>query len=261
MAHPILLHVGYGRTATTAFQAAVFPQIPGVTYFDRLAPLRMYTRTGRRTHLQALLTELAGAEAADRPMFFTDEGLLHFDCLWQVARIREVLPQAHILLTLRSQPDLLLSLYRKRVTYGDETRGLERYLFMERYRLIGWLSYVERVRYLREVFDGRVTVCFFEEYTRDLRPFLGQLCDVLDLALDESAVAALTERAEAALAGLSAHERNPSLATLFDPVRVLNRSGLGLRLKRHLPTQLLRLDGAAHARLQTADRRRKAAQR
>ncbi|HEY1605881.1 MAG TPA: hypothetical protein VGF77_09820 [Allosphingosinicella sp.] len=136
-----IVHIGYHKTATTWFQRSVYPHATSHRWIERprvqaalLQPSGMHFDAARA---RALLGE--GDDG--RPLLLCEENLsgyihnggLHGFLPPAVAgRIREVLPDARILVFVRSQAAMIAACYRQYVR-GGGTHGVHRYLFPSLY--------------------------------------------------------------------------------------------------------------------------------
>lgn len=153
-----IVHVGYHKTATTWFQTSVYP----ASSTHRWIP--------RRQVWQALLdppgTRFNAKEARaillegddGRPMVMCEENLsgyihnggLHGFLAPAVAkRIKAVLPDARIVIFVRSQASMIAACYAQYVR-GGGTHSLDRYLFPEKYH---WGAQAKRFKIPRFSFD------------------------------------------------------------------------------------------------------------
>lgn len=136
-----IVHIGYHKTATTWFQTSVYPTSPSHRWIPR--------RQVWRALLDPPGTRFDPVEAHDllyeaddgRPVAICEENLsgyihnggLHGFLAPAVAkRIKAVLPDAKIVIFVRSQAQMIAACYAQYVR-GGGTHGLDRYLFPERY--------------------------------------------------------------------------------------------------------------------------------
>jgi len=139
MARPIV-HIGYHKTATTWFQKAFYPSVANYAYVDRdrvkqafLADPPFAFNPEKARAILALDPQM--------PPILCEEGLsgyLHNGGLGgyltaEVARrIKAVLPDARIVIFIRSQPSMVASCYQQYLR-GGGTYSVRRYLFSENY--------------------------------------------------------------------------------------------------------------------------------
>ena len=139
-----VVHIGYHKTATSWFQARVYPAVPGWRMVDRTAV--------RATLLDACPFLFDGAAARARlgvedgpPAIICEEdlsGVLHNGHVSQLvgkeaaARIHAALPDARIVIFVRAQESAVASWYMQYLREGG-TRSIRRYLFPDAYRHLG----------------------------------------------------------------------------------------------------------------------------
>jgi Sulfotransferase family len=176
----VFVHVGYPRTATTLLQNVIFPNIPGLIFYYKYKPLKMYTRTGNPKYKDEVLKELQQYKENKNPVLFSDEGLIANSAIFQLNRLKEIFPHAHILITIRSQIDQIISRYQQTVKRGNEHKTLNGYLdFLTTWAQIGFTSYVDLIRFMQWLFENRVHVFIFEEFIKDINGFVSQLSQTL----------------------------------------------------------------------------------
>jgi hypothetical protein len=205
-----IVHIGYHKTATTWFQRSVYPHATSHRWIPRdraqAAFLDPPGMTFDPDRARALLME--GDDG--RPLLLCEENLsgyihnggLHGFLPPAVAeRIRAVLPDARIVIFVRSQVSMIAACYMQYVR-GGGTHGVHRYLFPSLY-LRG--AYAQPFKVPRFSFDHfeydrlvarydalfgaeNVHVYPFEDL-RDQQAMLARLEDELDLRLDRGRIA------------------------------------------------------------------------
>ncbi|MBI9079541.1 MAG: hypothetical protein JEY79_07360 [Pseudodesulfovibrio sp.] len=168
----VYIHVGYGRTATTFMQKHVFHRLKGIQYFNKKESLfiKSYTLSGDdRFRERAMELEMA---CDGKPMFFTDEGLIAHSPYSQLPRLKDIFPDATIVLTIRNQMSYLYSRYAHEVTRGYlgqkywDVPEYSEWIGMKGGLLSGLLSYNMMYAAIKKLFTD-VRVLFFEEYVKD----------------------------------------------------------------------------------------------
>ena len=220
-----IVHVGLPKTATTSLQQGVFPNISGMTYLGKGLPSgesRGYLTGDLGVAITRVLYEdsvlvrsgscparaLASAvakSAAGRPVLLSAEEFVHpsvRDVGLVAERLADALPEAHILLTVRSQSTYLTSWWAhvgragKYLHHGRRfTRSAWRNLTPEEWwsQVVGspqndldrvldqfavWKKYAN-------LFDGRVTVLPLEWLTSSPQRYATVLAEVVGGQPDE----------------------------------------------------------------------------
>jgi hypothetical protein len=237
-----IVHVGYHKTATTWFQKSVYPRVRNFVYVPRERVNRAFldasafhfdasacrAQLGLESELPPILCE----EALSGTLF--GGGFMGFQSAAVAERIRAALPDAHIAVFVRSQPEMISASYLQYLRDGG-THGPHRFLFPTDY---GRGSATLPRREARFSFDHfeydrliahyvalfgreRVSVYAYEELQRDPRVFLERFAKELGLDLD--------------LASVPTEKRNASYSLGVSRLaRVLNRFTAHAMLdKRH----------------------------
>jgi hypothetical protein len=205
-----IVHIGYHKTATTWFQRNVYPHAISHRWVPRaraqaalLDPSGMHFDVERA---RALLNE--GDDG--RPPILCEENLsgylhnggLHGFLAPAVAeRIRAVLPEARIVIFVRSQVSMIAACYMQYVR-GGGTHGVHRYLFPSLYLRGAYAQPFKVPRFAFDHFDydrlvarydalfGRENVHVYPfEALRDSAAMLARMEADLELRLDRDAIA------------------------------------------------------------------------
>lgn len=220
---PLTLHIGYPRTATKAFQTALDTLNPDIKFLGRtttgkgpqrwrcpsIHPYWEWARWGKngtdlreaRRQVEAILDQagrdgMAAAVISDETMCKPQRFNWHPGL---VRRLRDLFPEARILLTLRNQVDIVASLYglylRRSLATGTPVAG-----FSEWYLHGAGSSYVpltDRFNFLSlyqplaEAFGGEnIAILTYEEFTADPGAYLRRLarvfgCESFAMPVDE----------------------------------------------------------------------------
>jgi hypothetical protein len=215
---PVVLHVGYPKTATTSMQVGLFEKSGQFNYLGKFLPdhnfktadlldLVWSCQTHGRAQWRATRDRLKGAVAAaigkDRKLpVLSTENMIH---PWSqspdvvAARLKEIFPEARVVMVIREQVSLLHSWYRWHGGYGQ-------YLFVNKFidemcefplSLNDWMHYQFRApdrnvigcldyddvtaAYAEQYGAGNVHVLCFEQLRRDPRTFCDALAGVLEV--------------------------------------------------------------------------------
>lgn len=128
----IIVHVGLQKTATTFFQKKIFPRLENYLYIGRpytqenyafnmlqYADDSIYSHSILQKEIRRIIDEANGKSILISDELFTGFTFYNFINRGIIAeRLSKVLPDAEILLFLRGQKDLILSLYNQNVKQG-----------------------------------------------------------------------------------------------------------------------------------------------
>lgn len=189
LATRLIFHVGLHKTGTTTLQQSVFPMLGGMVYLGRGA---------QHPLLSAFL-------AADHPvLFYSDETILgRLVDVYRVPRkarlswtetqvnalhrLNATFPQAEVIIGLRRQESLLLSLYKHYLRYGG---NLEFHEFFTRDEsgLIAPddLLFLPRVHAALSAFSGRTFIYFLEDLVATPHTVIARIADFLGSSCPDS---------------------------------------------------------------------------
>lgn len=200
----VFLHLGLHKTATTTLQQQLFPHIPNLLYLGVQQPhvRHFIDRTTKQDPIYfdfqqaaALLqihqedkTILLSAESFSGPPFSGERewGLDHRKSV--LDNLHAVFPQAGVILVLRRQDGYAVSMYRQYLKFGG-TQSMKRFFGLDtegdRFGLFSLdrLDYLPYVRYLHDLFSGRVQVLLFEDFVRNPDFFFGKLEGFMEMPL------------------------------------------------------------------------------
>lgn len=200
----VFLHIGLHKTATTSLQQQLFPYIPNLRYLGVQQPnMRQFidrvtkqdpiyfdpvAATGLLDSEMVDKTVLLSAESFSGPPFSgeRERGLDHRKSV--VDNLHASFPQAGVILVLRRQDGYAVSMYRQYLKFGgtqtmkrfyglDDEGGFHGVFSLDR------LNYLPYVRYLHELFSGRVQILLFEDFVRNPDFFFGKLESFMDMTL------------------------------------------------------------------------------
>ena len=208
--HRPVVHIGYPKTGTTWFETSFYPAVTSHRYIDpRLVREALLGPNGLGFEADRARDPILGA-AAGAPPILCDErfagsilaGGLHGMLPPEVARrIKEVFPDARIVIGIRAQPGMLASCYSQYVKDGG-TFGVSRYLFPDSYFFPGseyrsqaprfdlaLFEYQRLIRFYFELFGKEnVHVLLFERFRAGPLDQARSLAQALNIAFDEARV-------------------------------------------------------------------------
>lgn len=135
---PLVVHVGYPKTATTMFQQNVFPMCPEIEYLGKFVPSHRYRDERTYYQIDALLrhgtlyppnlkplrdyVEQVRGETRRRVVLISSESFIHpavIDIGEVAKRIKDAFGECRILITIREQISAILSFYWTHGRYGE----------------------------------------------------------------------------------------------------------------------------------------------
>ena len=181
MAKPDLAHIGYHRTGTNFLQNEVFPSLADAIFMPRSAGARFYHAANGLEDARAYYAQEQETNLDDKPFLISYEGLtgtLERDDFGPAERLKQLNPGMRIILVLRSQYEILPSLYHLHIKNRGE---LDYGGFVERAISGGKCRYGSMVERLHALF-GRdaVKVLLYEDLKRSPRNFIEELCRFLE---------------------------------------------------------------------------------
>lgn len=200
-----IIHIGFPKAASTWFQKSFFPHVISPPYVDRAKVNAALLDANALTFDPSAALATMGL-AQDQPGILSEEGLCGYQHNGGIDgivtkefahRIKAAFPAGRVVIFLRSQRSVIVSLYHQYVRAGG-TFGPERYLFPDRYLRrpevvtykqprfdVDFFLYSRIVSLYEELFGReRVHVFLYEEFRRDGIEFLRRFAEELKLEID-----------------------------------------------------------------------------
>jgi hypothetical protein len=178
-----VVHVGYQKTATTALQRNVFPQVPGCVYLNVRSEFEPFTHSVERDDdgvydEERWRTLLDSIRCPGQTLLISREDFTKATIRQRTAeRLHALMPAARILFCVRSQATIIPSLYSQHLKGGGYV-SFEQWL--ERPRLPGWLEWDRIVRLYQGLFGVEaVKVMAYEHLQNDLQGFVKEACSFI----------------------------------------------------------------------------------
>lgn len=204
-----IVHIGYHKTATKWFQRSVYPLVRNFAYVPRERVKKAFFTASALKFDPEWARDRLQLEASKPPILCEEElsGYLHTGGLQgylskeMAHRIQRVLPDARIVIFVRSQPDMIAACYQQYLRGGGTYRP-RRYLWPEDYLSGAAAAPYKIPRFSFDHFEydrlaahyvalfGRANVHIYayEELPKGARRFLGRFASDLGLELDAGAV-------------------------------------------------------------------------
>lgn len=209
MPQPTFVHIGYHKTATNWFQRLFYPAVRNFKYVHRKRARAAFTEDHAFQFDPAAALARLETPGPEGLILCEEElsGNLHNGGLYgylskEVAhRIKATLPTAEIVIFIRSQTEMIGSVYKQYVKEGG-THSPRRYLFPydhldphgfspKKSPLFAFQHYDYRllIGHYREVFGpDKVHVFLYEEFSRNQAEFMARFIERLGLDVDLGSV-------------------------------------------------------------------------
>lgn len=215
-----IIHIGYHKTATTWFQDEFYPHSTSHAYHSRNA-VKAALITPHALAFDPKIARQTFQSSGGRPPLLCEEGLsgyLHngglagFMSKCMADRLAATFPDAHVIIALRSQPQIIAATYQQYVR-GGGTYSARRYLFPEKFNrgafaesykvprfALNHFEYDRLIAYYDTLFGrDNVHVFLYEDFRADRDTVLNALFRATGLAVDTDRVSAGRSNASYAL--------------------------------------------------------------
>jgi len=204
-----LVHIGFPKTATTWFQRSFYPHVRNLPYLDRAGVNAALLEGNAFAFDPAEARKILGLEEGGAGIlceeglsgYLHNGGMLGFASMAIAERIRSTLPDARIVIFLRSQPKMIAAAYQQYVR-GGGTHGPHRFVFPQDYLIgsnaqaykqprfdIEHFLYSRMIGHYEALFEPEnVHVFLFEQLGAEGAAFLRRYADALGLEVDWPAV-------------------------------------------------------------------------
>jgi len=168
-----LVHVGLHRTGTTFLQKHVFPQLNvNFIHVKGVDILKKHKLDNKNSNV------LSSEYFSGNPWNFDNENYGSNDRYKIADKIKEMYPDANILLVLRNQDDWKRSLYNQ---YKKSKGYLSREEFDKKFD-DEYLNFVDYSNYLIKTFGiDKVHILQYENLKKDYKGFIREICKILDV--------------------------------------------------------------------------------
>lgn len=204
-----IVHIGYHKTATNWFQRVFYPHARNYRYINRKRVRDAFIEDGAFGFDPDHALKKIGKDNGERIILCEEElsGNLHngglFGCFSKeiAGRLRQVLPEAQVVIFIRSQPEMIASVYKQYVKEGG-THSINRYLHHGRYLprsgfrnasaaffSFDHFDYSPLIHYYRELFGaGQVHVFPYEQFCADSADFIRGYIERFGLDIEQEPV-------------------------------------------------------------------------
>lgn len=245
---PVVIHIGYHKTATTWLQRAVFPKLEGVCAGDWAGMLRRELVVVNPYEFDATATRdlvLSDVEVGDVALISYERLSGHYamgglDSSMLAQRLNESFPEAKVLMTIRRQPDMVLASYGQYVR-GGGTESIRRFLRPPRdgYRMphfdLRYLEYHHLIAHYQPLFGvERVKVLAYEQLGQSAADFAQQVAEFVGVPGPGNLDAAAINRSSSPLVRGAQRRGNVLLRGALNPNGLLESRLLSGVLARRL---------------------------
>jgi len=194
---PVIVHIGYPKTATTWLQKRYFPNIKNFNYISFLEVNKLFIDTDFFTfNAQNTRMELL-ANSKDGNLLLSSEFITTaINAHWHhgyysagvAQKIHATFPDATIVVFIRRQQSLICSAYQQYLKNGG-TYGFRRWLYSGDVFCSEHLYYDRMVEFYDNLFgEKQVRVYFYEDFKEDSNGFLTSLNNDLGLVVDMNSI-------------------------------------------------------------------------
>jgi hypothetical protein len=171
-----LLHIGYGKTATTWFQKEFFSKLSAIEFYDHKRVLKTFGCNWQDIQVTDEVINIFGN--SNKRLVISDEYMIGgFKEIEHNAQIfKRIFYPAQIVLFIRNQFDIYISLYSQHIRKGDTSKFSD-FLFPEPGKIFYGKIYCydKIISVYKEIFgEGNVFVYLYEEYAKDNIKFLNR---------------------------------------------------------------------------------------
>ncbi len=194
---PVIVHIGYPKTATTWFQQRFFPYIENYSYISYSRVNRIFLYSDFFEFNSQKAREELLAESKNRNLLLSSEFLttaINFG--WQhgyyaagvAQKIHKTFPEAKIVIFIRRQQSLICSAYQQYLKNGG-TYSFKRWLYSGDVFCPEHLYYDGLISYYDKLFGREmVKVYFYEDFKEDNIGFLTRLNREFSFHVDMNAI-------------------------------------------------------------------------
>jgi len=193
-----IIHIGYPKTASTWFQNNVFNNINTYSYVKREDVENLFIKP-YGNNFNVSKTKKFLDDNYNKNLIISDERLLGgmysggyngFATTIIVNRLKQVFPDAKIIIIIRNQVDAIASAYYHYIMYGG-TYNVNNFLFPKHYYIVQKLgmfsfefyNYYNLISMYKDMFT-EVNVYLYEDFKADNKSFVKKLIDENKLELD-----------------------------------------------------------------------------
>lgn len=207
-----VLHIGANKTASTTLQRCLFPYAKGLVYLgedcEGYEDIRAVMDSmvfdddlhSRWEDAKKIFADYKDKVKEDETFLYSNEDIMTSRVPSQIAkRMKELLPDAEIVLVIRNQMTAVTSMY---ANHGAYLRGVPRNYFHRYVSFDQWMNhtfnfmnyslldsyfYNQILELYEELFGkDKIHILFFEDFVKNKEKFVGQLSDVLNIDKDEA---------------------------------------------------------------------------
>lgn len=206
----VYIHLGYGKTATTWLQDIFFPALAreeNITFLGKtsanypewllnlhyLDDICFYNRCD---HIKDELQSVIAKSKYDKVLISSEAFTNSYSIYNQANRLRKVLPEANIILVVRSPIDLVIDKYKYMVYDSNYLEKFENSFTEDRRIYVPYKNpptflsdffYDEVEQFLKTLFQT-LNVLQYELFRDDKRIFLEKMCELLDVGFVDTSI-------------------------------------------------------------------------
>ncbi len=207
MIRPIL-HIGFPKTATTWFQEVFYPNVQNINYFKREVVQKLFLIPGafdwNKDKCNERIESLIDTNANKNTRVICEElllgrlragGVKHFVTKEVAKRLKDIFPEASIVIFIRNQIDVLVSSYFQYIQSGGNY-SIDKFLYPKKISggdynnmvLLGieYFEYHKVIEYYIELFGkDNVHIFLYEEFNNSPQEFIKKYNDKFGFVVNE----------------------------------------------------------------------------
>ena len=198
-----IIHIGFPKAASTWLQQSLFPAVKNYEIVIESVVSEKLLKPGSFVFDPVACGKFFSAYS-NKPLLISDERFLgSFNLGWNngaytkelAGRLKNVFPEATILLVIRNQADIIASAYAQYIKDGG-TLSIQRFLYPpENFTFqnilkfsFEQLEYDRIIRYFETLFPKKVKVFLYEDLQDDPGNFIQKLSADLDFEIDKESI-------------------------------------------------------------------------
>jgi len=190
---PVIFHIGYPKTASTWFQECFFPSVKNYRYIHRdITNKHFFFSDSFLFDPVDVKRDIEYITDGERLLLSSELMVTAINHGWHsgnyartsAQKIKDVFPNAQIVIFLRDQQSLIASAYQQYIKNGG-TFSFKRYMYSGRVFVFEHLLFDKLIGYYDSLFGKEnVHVFVYEEFKKNPDEFLSDFCSKFELIVD-----------------------------------------------------------------------------